>query len=285
MIDALWAHVAWRHAINGADAQWRSGEPALAGALPTVANLQWQIVAIDDFDGDGRADLFWRNATDGRNVIWRRANATMGQRVASVPDLGWRVLGTGDFDGDGRADVLWGQTNHPPAIWPAADAALAYRIPELDFVAIADVNGNGRDDVIGRSPFFFPDSVFFYYWNGANATYRTSLGAVNLYVLANWVVQGTGDFNGDGRDDFFVRNVADGRNVLWRGGNVNQQVSLATIGDLAWNVVGTGDYDGDGRADLFWRHRVTGEVVMWPHASRGSARLLARVSMSWVVVP
>jgi len=93
VIDALWAHVAWRHAINGADAQWRSGEPALAGALPTVASLQWQIVAVDDFNGDGRADLFWRNATDGRNVIWRRANATMVQRVASVPDLGWRVLG------------------------------------------------------------------------------------------------------------------------------------------------------------------------------------------------
>lgn len=277
--------VVWRHSTTGADVLWRSGEPVSNVALATVQNVQWKIVAVDDFDGDGRADLLWRNSLDGRNVIWRRAHAAMLQNVPAVPDTRWHVLGTGDFDGDGRADILWEHPVHERVIWPAANVWRVRQLGYLDFVAIADVDGDGRADLIGRAPFYLFGQRAYLAWSGADQDVRINLSANFEPPFPTLVVQGTGDFDGDGHSDLFLRDTSDGHDVLWPGCRPDRARTLGTVRDLSWNVVATGDYDGDGRSDLFWRNRVSGDTVLWLRANSTMARYLTRVPTQWAVVP
>jgi hypothetical protein len=40
------------------------------GYLRTVTDLNWQIAAVGDYDGDGKADILWRNASTGENYLY-----------------------------------------------------------------------------------------------------------------------------------------------------------------------------------------------------------------------
>ena len=89
-----------------------NGTTILAGEgyLRAVADMNWQVAGIGDFDGDGKDDILWRNGTTGENYVYPMdglsIKATEGY-VRTVADQSWRVAGVGDFDGDGKADVLW----------------------------------------------------------------------------------------------------------------------------------------------------------------------------------
>ena len=57
-----------------------------------VSNLQWQVAAVGDYDGDGRSDILWRNNASGANVIWKSGNAATQQAVTAVTNLAWKVV-------------------------------------------------------------------------------------------------------------------------------------------------------------------------------------------------
>jgi hypothetical protein len=76
-------------------------------------------------------------------------------------------------------------------------------------------------------------------------------------VDTDWQVAGTGDFNGDGRDDILWRHQ-DGTifNFLGTetGGVVNNGDNLCTLVDNGWSLVGIADFNGDGLSDILWRN-------------------------------
>ena len=182
----------------------------------------------NDFNGDGRSDILWRH-DDGRLTDWLGAtNGGFSDNPANaltwVPTE-WHVVGTGDFNGDGRDDILWRHDDGRLTDWLGA------------------TNGGFSD-------------------NPANAL---------TWVPTEWHVAGTGDFNGDGRDDILWRHD-DGRLTDWlgatNGGFVDNAGSSLTWVPTEWHVAGTGDFNGDGRDDILWRHD-DGRLTDWLGATNG----------------
>jgi FG-GAP-like repeat len=73
---------------------------------------------------------------------------------------------------------------------------------------------------------------------------------------ASGAVVGSGDFNGDGRDDILTRSAA-GAITVYLGLASGQFTAFAPtqqLLDLSWKIAQIGDFNGDGRDDLVWRN-------------------------------
>lgn len=99
-------------------------------------------------------------------------------------------------------------------------------------------------------------------WSMNGAAIETNTYAGNTPL--NWVVSGTGDFNGDGKSDIFWTNTTTGDRAVWL---MNRGIAIGGgyLGSVpvAWVVNGTGDFTGDGKADIFWTNAITGERSIW----------------------
>ena len=67
----------------------------------------WSVQGLDDFNGDGKADVLWKNSSSGAVVIDQIVNGSYSSLgTAGTLDNSWSAIGVGDFDGDGKADIL-----------------------------------------------------------------------------------------------------------------------------------------------------------------------------------
>src|SRR5438876_10965617 len=158
--------VLWRNTLTGENYLYpMNGTSILAGEgyLRTVADLNWKVAGIGDFDGDGRADILWRNTSTGQNYIYFMNGTvilpTEGY-IRTVADPNWQVAGVGDFDGDGKADIVWrnrtsghnylyamdGTTIKPTEGYLRTVADLAWQI-----AAVGDYDGDGKSDLLWRN--------------------------------------------------------------------------------------------------------------------------------------
>ena len=93
------ADIVWRNSTSGQNYLYPMDGTtikATEGYLRTVADLNWQIVAVGDYDGDGKSDLLWRNASTGQNYLYpmdgTSIKATEGY-LRTVPQPNWQVVG------------------------------------------------------------------------------------------------------------------------------------------------------------------------------------------------
>ncbi len=207
----------------------------------------------------------------------------------------WHVVGTGDFNGDGRDDILWRSDTGALGDWLAnqsggfaynAAAGIAQVGTEWSVAGTGDFNGDGRDDILWRST------------SGAFGTWLANAGGGFAYnqaggisqVSNDWHVVGTGDFNGDGRDDILWRSDS-GQFGDWLanasgGFAYNSAGGIAQVG-TDWKIVATGDFNGDGREDLLWRSD-TGVLGDWLANANGgfaynAAAGVTQVGTDWHV--
>jgi len=111
----------WHNTKDGSNGIWKSGNNATQQLVTRVTDLNWKIVGVGDFDGDGRADLAWRHATTGADSIWKAGVSTNRIAMISVA-LTWKIQRVADFDGDGRSDLFWRNTSTGAnTIWRGAD--------------------------------------------------------------------------------------------------------------------------------------------------------------------
>jgi sugar lactone lactonase YvrE len=223
------ADILWRNTASGENYIYfmdgttiKPGE----GYIRTVADQDWQVAGIGDFDGDGKADIFWRNSTTGENYIYSMDGLSIKPSegyLRTVADTNWQIVGVADFDGGGKASILWrNSTSGENYLYPMD--GLTIRPTEGYVRTVADTNwelkGVGDFDGDGR----------------ADILWRHALSGQNyIYIMNGNTIQGS---------EGYVRTVA----------------------DLNWQIVAVGDYDGDGKSDILWRNAVTGENYLYPMA-------------------
>jgi cysteine-rich repeat protein len=239
--------------------------------------------APQDFNGDGRSDVFWRNSSTGSNAIWKSANKATQQATAAVTSQSWKVVGVGDFNDDGKADVFWRNTSTGSnAIWRSANQATQQAVAAVTsqswiVAGVGDFTGDGNADVMWRNTSTGANAI----WKSANKATQQPVSAV---TSQSWIVAGIGDFNGDGKSDVLWRNRDTGANAIWISANKATQQAVAAVTDEHWKAVGVGDFNGDGRADVLWRNTETGANAIWRSANKATQQAVSAVtSQSWQV--
>jgi len=300
---ALSATLLWRNSTTGTNptgtgenAVWKLNNFTLQSSyyIPTVADLNWQIISTADFDRDGNADILWRNQATGENAIWQM-NSTgyqTGYFLTTVADLNWRLLDTGDFNGDGTADLVWrNQATGQNAIWQmngfsTQATALLTTVADLNWqiVSTADFDNDGKTDLLWRNRATGENALW--QMNGL-ATKGTFL--ITTVADTNWQVAGTADLNSDGIADLVWRNRVTGENALWQMNSTGLQTSslITAVADSNWQIAGVADLGGGSTPDLLWRNAATQQTAIWQLSSFSflQSYLLPNTASEWNVRP
>ncbi|MCA8999131.1 MAG: VCBS repeat-containing protein [Planctomycetaceae bacterium] len=167
----------------------------------------------------------------------------------------WETL-TGDVNSDGLMDLIGRQrengswhveinngdgtfTNTPFGGW-ARDNVAGWR-----HVQVADVNGDGNDDVIGLT-------ISGYWWAAVSDGTRFTNQYMGRWSGTAYPQVIVGDYNGDGMDDILGYRPATGQ--WWAGISTGTRWNTRLVAN--WNPLvpvshlNTGDINGDGRPDL-----------------------------------
>jgi hypothetical protein len=163
-----YADLVWQH-TNGGIAMWTMQGNIVTStsmlSIPTVGAFGWQIKAVGDVNGDGRADIIWQH-NGGALAVWLMNGATVTQTlllsnasgtVLGMPDPNWQIVGAGDLNRDGRADIIWqNQVTGGLGAWTMNGSVVDVMMNlSPDFIntdfkirGVGDVNGDGMADLI-----------------------------------------------------------------------------------------------------------------------------------------
>jgi len=270
--------------------------------------------AITDFGAGDRIVItdaalagFTFNVT-GNTLTYAGGSLTLGQGTSGGALVSSAAAGGGvqltlqvrdvanDFNGDGRSDVLWHSSTGRVTDWLGqANGGFVGNFSNADgqagtdwhIVGTGDFNGDTRDDVLWRN-----DDGSLTDWLGqSNGGFVSNFANAFGQIDNSWQVAGTGDFNGDGRDDILWHSNT-GRVTNWlgqaNGGFVSNFVNADGQAGTDWHIVGVGDFNGDGRDDILWRND-DGSVTDWLAQPNGGfasnfANAFGQVDNTWQIV-
>jgi len=222
--------------------------------------------ALNDLDGNGKADLVWRNTSDGNTGIWLMNGTTIADAgFPAVVSSEWQIAGMGDVNGDGKADLIWRNgVSGTVAVWLMNGVTItsmgfpATAPTEWAIQAVGDVNGDGKADLVWRNT--GSGVVAIWLMNG------TAIAASGFPAVlpSEWQIAGAGDVNGDGKADLIWRNSTSGTVAVWLMNGVTiTSVGFPATAPTEWVIQAIGDVNGDGKADLVWRNTGSGVVAIW----------------------
>jgi len=263
-------------------------------------------IRLADVDGDGDDDLCaraaagvrcWPSNRAGFDAPWEAIAATADAAGFGDPSR-WSTIRTGDVTGDGLADVCartteglrcWASTGmgfDPEVIeGPAWSDASGWAAPEhYATIRMADVDGDGREDLCGRGAAGLGRHLSTGAGFGA-AIVLDALSDDNGWAdLSNYATIALADVDGDGDRDVCGR--ADTGVFCWPfdGGAFGSRIEGPALSDegswwraMYFRTLRFGDIDGDGDEDLCARG--ASGVRCWP--AEGSGFGAAQEGPAW----
>ena len=269
--EAVLATITGKFGSGGGAIQYdAAGAVILADAagssrIGTLNPEQWTLLDSGDFDGDGKDGLLWLEKATG-NVYMQNDLSGMAEvidkknRLGTVAD-GYTVKAAGDFLGTGLDGALMlspasgdsSSTNYGLAVW-GRETDGATPIGWLGALVNTWDEAEGRNTLKGD----FAD---------LSGDERNAVINANNY---RYELVGTGDFNGDGRDDVILRNnmpgtvsgetitgsgdvfifLTDTRENVIEGNRPAEGIIYTGCVTDGWEIVGFGDFNGDGTDDI-----------------------------------
>jgi RHS repeat-associated protein len=199
--------IIWRNVAASAVSIWLMNGTQVLGATPTYADgvgltvgAGFNLVAVADLSGDGKADLLWQHSS-GVVIDWVMDGATRlgAVTMSNLPPAGYKIEAVNDFNGDGKGDLFWRNSVGNVEMWL----------------------GTGQIDVYQATPL--------------SSTSNLPVSTVDMA----WQIAGTDDFNGDGKADVAWRHQTLGVMSLWsmNGSQVNYMQNVA-LPNLSQKAVG-----------------------------------------------
>jgi len=232
-------------------------------------------VSICDLNDDGKPDIITSNAL-GNSIsvlknISSQGNLSFTQKVDLTAGTDTRKTATGDLDGDGKPDIVAVNFNSGNAstisvfLNTSTTSTISFA-PKTEYstgngtlgLAIADMNGDGKPDIItssGNSGFI---SVFLNTSTPGNFKLATRQDFTNFNHADGLVVA---DIDGDKMPDIIVSEFSGGAVSVYRnlssGGNLQLGTrAVFTVGTNPTNVE-VADINNDGMLDIIIRSSTT----------------------------
>jgi hypothetical protein len=225
------------------------------GTMASKGILRWidadsRIEALADFNGDGQTDLFIRNRNQLPHLLivcLTTDNSITEEKTMRRLGEEWHIEGVGDFDGDGRDDILArNETASPTLLYQyqmegaeiRTEGILRRLSSDWDTVALADFDGDGRDDILFRNRSEDPHLLYVYQMNGKSIE---SEGIVRR-ISADWQIETVADFSGDSKTDILLRNSSTSPNILYlyqMNGKAIASEGIVRRISSAWGLAGT----------------------------------------------
>ena len=239
-----------------------------------------------DIDGNGVSDVMFQYKVDHQIGFWMNgSNTWKGQGLPEPAE--WEVVGAYDMNANGKADVVMlgnvtvnGVKGAYVGYRKDGDMSTWENISYLNNpdniqwnVKVGNMTGNaGKNSIVWHAAELGAVGV----WTDGTDNWVSISGGFDK----NWTMLGTGDFNGDGKDEILFQN---GTNFYTTDINSN----FASLGGFGtgWEVRAIGDFSGDGKDDLVLFHKDTGSVVKLENGQTSSYASLGQLDANdWFIV-
>lgn len=238
---------------------------------------------LGEWNHDGLTDVLWQERSAGYNN-WFFATGDGGFNAAELlprSQVDYGIMDGGDWNGDGLDDAMFFDPNSGNADWFINSRSSPKSFTPVRFfdaglaknkgLSYGEWNGDGLTDIL-----VYQASTGNNTWlvNNGNLTFSaTDLPIFPGVIDGKWWT--TGDWNGDGIDDFFWYDKGDGRNrwyvndTNWQAGATSLHFSLVDNPVAAADIApGTstsniyflfGDWNSDGFQDFMTVRKDTGQ--------------------------